>query len=280
MTLMRKLNQVIMLFVETFRQMGRGRIWALLLAYYILQALLLFAHYNFYSPVFYGLISAWSSVFGPVKAGAFSHYPTHFVTLPEIYGWAKIILAFLLEGLVLGTIAVAFAKIYFDDEDQRSVTLRNTLPLLPNLMAVWLIMNGLTMVAGLFLPQLFSPMLDGPRRLMAFNLVILPAFYIVILTPLFYALPAVAVYRINFLQALGRSWHYFVRRPFTTFFLTAFVIALPALVSGLTLYSADIVRKFKPETVVWLLFTSLFIEMIAYFFWMSLTVRFMAEPER
>ncbi|MDZ4723997.1 MAG: hypothetical protein SGI97_08865 [candidate division Zixibacteria bacterium] len=279
MTILGKINQVIFLFVETFRQFKQGRIWLVLLSYYILLALLLLAHYDFMSPLFSGIMSAWFSVFGPERATFYTHYPTQFILLPEFFGWAKFILGFLFEGFALGVIAIVFGRVYFGTKGQQS-PIKSTLPFMVQLMIVWLVINGLTLLSGVFLPKWFAPLLDGPRRIMAFNFVLLPSAYILILSPLFFALPSVVIFKENALKAIVRSLKIFASRPLTCIILSALILAGPALVSATAGYSPQLIQRFKPELVAGVLALGLLIELFASFFWMSTAAKFLSEKER
>ena len=71
----------------------------------------------------------------------------------------------------------------------------------------------------------------------------------------------------------------FVRRPFVCFFLATLVLALPVFIAALSSQTSDIVDKFRPELVYWLVLFGLLAEVPANFFWMGAAIRFLAEPE-
>jgi hypothetical protein len=274
------INRFIGLFVDTFKQFGRVRIWLVLLGYFLINWLLLYAHYNFVSPFFYGFISFWTGLFGDQQATGFTHYPGHFLLLPYFFGWAKLFLGILLEGAVLGAVAVMFYQSYHEIAKEERATFRQVFASWIHLELAWLLLNGLILAVNRFLPDLLRPWLAGsPRRTMAFEFAALPLIYVVILAVLFHMIPAAAVYRDHFFRALRRSFRLFLRRPFTSFFLSLLLLTVPVFVSIINGKSADIVQKFKPELVYWLLLAGLIVDVFFYFFWMGTAVRSLVDEE-
>ena len=280
MTIVASINRFIGLFVDTFRQFGRGRIWLVLLAYFLLNWLLLYSHYNFVSPVFYGFVKFWTGLFGEQQATGFTHYPGHFLLLPYFFGWAKFILGIVLEGAILGGVALMFYHGFLQIAKEERATFKRVLSSWIHLVLAWLLINGLILLANLYLPDLLQQWLAGsPRRVRAFEFVVLPIIYVVILAVLFYMIPSVALFRENFLKALKRSLRLFIRNPFTSFFLSLLVLLVPVYVSIISGRSAQIIDKFKPELVYWLLLAGLVVDIFFYFFWMGTAVRFLVDEE-
>jgi len=278
MGLIKSINQIIILFLDTLKQAGRLGIWLLLLGYFLVIWLLLYAHYNFLSPIFYPLISTWVSLFGEDSFTAFSHYPGHFLYLPYFFGWGKLLLGLLVEGLVLGGVAAMFADSFRKIARPDRTPFKSVLSLWLHLVLVWVVINGLTVVVNFFLPDLLQAFhQDSPRRLMAIRFVILPFILTVILALFYFAIPAVVVFRDNFLKALGRSLKLFFRRPVTCFFLAAIIMFVPYFISALP--TDVLIVKFKPELVYWVILVGLAVELLANYFWMGTAVRFLIEEE-
>ena len=82
MTILAGINRFIALFVETAKQLGRKRIWFLLFGYFLLNWLVLYAHYNFMSPVFSGFIRIWTGLFGEDQAVAERIDDAHVASAP------------------------------------------------------------------------------------------------------------------------------------------------------------------------------------------------------
>jgi len=278
MALVDDINRFLFLFADTFRLAGRGRIWWFLLVYFLLNWLLLYAHYNFLSPFFYTVVTGWLSLFGGETAAAFTHYPAHLYYLSDLFGWSKLALGLVLEGLVLGAVAVIFGRHFMGQRDTGSA-FRYVLPKWGYLVLAWAVINSLMLAAGEVLPGWLQPLFEGPRRSLAFALVVMPSVYILILALFFFTIPSVAVFGDNLFRALGRSLRIFVRKPFTCIFLSGAVLFFPIVVSILSGYSAGIIEKFKPELIYWILLTGLVLEMVANFFWMGVSVRFLIDEE-
>jgi hypothetical protein len=272
-------NRLVLLFVDTFRQLLRGRIWLILLAYYALQWLVLYAHYEFTSPLFHWLVSL-SLVFQDAnRATAFTHYPSHLVFLPAVYGTAKFVLGVIFEGLALGGVAALFHREFFARRPDAKPG--PVLPLWLNLTIVWLALNGLTLALSYALPAALASQLYSPKRLAIFSFIIMPAAFTMCVALFYYAVPVAVATRRNVFYALGRALKLFVKNPITTLALSAIIIAGPVFLAALSSgYAATIVEKFRPELVYWLLTLGLFVEMVASFFWMGTATRFLAdEPE-
>ncbi|MBN1211255.1 MAG: hypothetical protein JXA92_01640 [candidate division Zixibacteria bacterium] len=279
MGLIKSINQIIVLFLDTLKHVGRLRIWLLLLGYFLLIWLLLYAHYNFLSPLFYPLVSTWVSLFGEDSFKAFSHYPGQFLYLPYFFGWGKLLLGLLLEGLVLGGVAALFTDGFGKITGPARTSFKSLLSLWLPLVLVWVVINGLTVAVNFYLPDLLQAFhQDSPRRLMAVRFVILPFILAVILALFFFALPAVVVFRDNFLKALGRSVRLFLRRPITCFVLAAIIMFVPYYISAVP--TDVLIVKFKPELVYWIILAGLGAELLADYFWMGTAVRFLIEEER
>jgi len=274
------LNRIISLLVDTLRQIGRGRIWLWLLGYFLVSWFVLYALYDFTSPIFYGLVSMLIGVFGQQQATGFMHYPGHFLLLPYVFEYIKIGLSIIFEGLILGAAAILFYESYVDvDEDDRFAV--------GSLVKSWLhlalgfvIINGILLGLNIGLATaLRSYMEYSPRRVLAFEWVILPAVYAVVLGIFFHVLPSIAIYRENVFVAISKSVRVFFKNPISMFILAAIVLAVPIAISNFTAHPDTIVNKFTPELVYWVLAVGLFVDMIANFLWMGMSVRFLVDEE-
>jgi hypothetical protein len=156
MPIISSINRFIDLFIDTFKQFGRGRIWLLLFIYFLLNWLLLYSHYNFLSPVFYGFIQLWTSLFADPKEVGFTHYPGQFLLLPEIFGWARLCLSTILEGAFLGVAALMFYDSFLEVPKEERSSLKTILPSLIHLVLAWVLINGLILLVNLQLPDLLA----------------------------------------------------------------------------------------------------------------------------
>jgi len=276
--LLERINQFILLIIGTLRQFAQWRIWALLLPYYLLQWFVLYLLYSYPAGPLSGSVHGWSSLFGTERAAAFGHYPQHLLLLGEFSTWAKLLIGLVFEGLVLGLVASQFQRRFVGGQGLSAIS--RSLPWRwLNLTLVWAVINGLMLAAGQYLPSLLAPVLDGPRRLLAFSFVLMPLVFTAIFSVLFLAIPSVILFQDDALRAMVRSVRHFLRRPFTMFGLGIVILAVPILLGALASRPTGIVDSFKPELVYWILAGSLLAEMISAFFWMGMTVRYLSSEE-
>lgn len=280
MRLLDRINQFVYLFLDTIRQFGLGRAWLLLLGWFAVNFFVLFMHYDFTSPAFHGAMAVWLKLVGRIvgddAVAAFSYYPQQFFYLGEFFGWAKLLIGLLFEGLVLGLVARAFADRFEGEVNSNG---RPITSLWIQLSLAWLVINGLTVAAAYVIPQVLAPVLNGPRRIMAFSFIGMPLVYIGIFSFFMFVIPAIATRGDSFGQAILRSLRIWIRRPLTAIFMALLILVVPLLVSTFAGKPSQIIDTFRPEMVYWLLALGLFVEMIANFFWMGTTVRFLSEAD-
>lgn len=286
MSLVTNINQFLAAILDTFKKLGRGRIWLWLLSYFGLQALVLIAHWQWLSPVFHGPISTWLAIakvlpdtlLPDTSLTLFKHYPQHFLVLGAVFTWAKTIIALLFEGVVLGAIAILFHNAFLTPEGEPPIAVASVWAAWPKLIGAWLILNLCFIAINLGLPGLFGDLLaKNPRRQLALEFGVIPAAYTIILALFLVTIPAITTLGDGLFQALGRSLRLFGRRPFAMLFFAALILVLPLMIAGAAARSVDIVQKFQPELVAYLLMLGLVAEMIAYFFWMGVGTRFLLD---
>ena len=286
MPLIESLNWFLYLFIDTFHLVGRVKTWLLLALLFLLNWLILYAHYDFLSPLFYDVVIEWVGLVDQVgswiagtktsNAESYTHYPAHLYLMPEYFRWAKLILALLLEGLVLGAVARTFGK-YFIWRREDWAARRSFWVAWPNIVLAWIIINGLMFLTGFFLPVWLRPFLDGPGRELALSVVVLPSVFTLIMALFFFTIPSIAVLGDGIVIAVRRSLRIFHRYPITCLFLSGSILVAPIALSIVSGYSSEIIQRFDPALVYWTLFAGLVAEMIASFFWMGTAVRFLAE---
>lgn len=281
MSIVTGLNRLIDLFIETFRQMGRGRIWALLFIWLFLNVIVLIAHYDFTSPLFSGVMSLWSKLFGEQRATGFMHYPGHFLLMPDFFSWARFGLGTIIEGLLLGGIAVAFHDGYTHTTKEDRTTLRSLMPLWIHLTIGWLLINGLAVAFNVFLPNWLDSFLRySPRRQLLFYYAILPGIYMVLLAIFYLVIARIAIYRETIFRALKRSLRMFIHNPFTFLILSVLLLIVPSVISIILSRPDIIVDKFRPELVFWLILAGLLVDLLVYFVWIGTAVKFLHDEER
>lgn len=283
MAVLKNLNQFLGVLLDTLKNVIRVKIWGVLLLSFAISALLLYAHYNFLSPLFYGLVRVITSSVAAVTSGdadSFYHYPTHFLYLPWFFGWVKLILSVLIEVVFVAMAALLFYRRYNNVPASEARPLTSVFSSWPQLVLVALVFNLLVTGVSLLVPGLMTDFLEGsPRRQLALELGIMPFFYTLFMAMFLLALPSVAVYRQPFHKAIVRSLQFFVRRPFSTFFTAMIILAIPILVSAAANHPDIIIDKFRPELVFWLLLIGLLADVVANFIWMGTSVRYLIDEE-
>lgn len=271
-------NRLVLLFMDTLRQLFSGRIWVILFSYFALQWFVLYAHYQFMSPALGWIASITLQFQDPQRAAAFTHYPAHLVLLPGVFGWAKFAIGILVEGLVLGMVATEFLRRFRSPVAPSASGWGSFLRLWANLAIVWLVLNGLALALGEFVPNLLASKLYSPKRIAVFSFVLMPALFTVCAALFFYAVPILVSTRRSAFYALRRALVLCLRNPITTLVLAGLVIAGPVLIAAVSGgYATTIVDKFRPELVYWLLVLGIFVEMISVFFWMGVASRLWAD---
>ena len=148
------------------------------------------------------------------------------------------------------------------------------------MMLVWLVLNVLMVLAGEFLPGLFESFLaNSPRRIAVFNYAVMPLVYIGVFSLQFFAIPIAAVTNRGTMAAILDAFKLFLRNPVTAFFLAAFVLAIPAIIGAVNSDPGRIIDRFKPELAYWLLVIGLGAELVANFFWLGTSVRFIHDED-
>jgi len=280
MSIVLGINRLIGLFIDSLKQLGKGRILLWLLLYFVIDLLILEAHYYFTSPMLYGIMSAWTSLFPEQQVTGFSHYPGHFIMLPYFFEWGKLAVGLIVEGMLLGAAAILFYESYVDVPKEDRFKFRDILPSWIHLIIAYLIMNGFLVAISYIVPGLFSDWLAAsPRRILFFNWIVMPGIYIIIVSLFFYMIPSIAVYRDNVLQALGRSLKTFLKNPITTFVMVFIILAGSIIISNILSNPVKLVDNFKPEIVYWVLLGGLIVEFFMHFFWMGTTVRLLVDEE-
>ncbi len=280
MSLVDGINRFIALYVDTLKQIGRGKIWGLLFLYFIFDWLILYAHYDFFSPIFYGLVNPWVHLVNGRYATGFTHYPGHFLTLPYFFGWAKFYAGILVEGAVLGAVAMMFYYSYVRSAEKEEKTFGGVVYVWLQLVLAWLVINGIILIVNVKLPVMLHTLLTGsPRRIFVFTNMVQPFLYVLTVAFFFFSIPYVVVHQVSFARGLLESLKIFLKRPFMSFFLSLTVMLVPLILNLVINQEDAIVSKFRPELIYWLLVIGLVVDMFVNFLWMGTATRYLLEED-
>ncbi|UCD64988.1 MAG: hypothetical protein JSW34_06035 [Candidatus Zixiibacteriota bacterium] len=281
MGLVLSINYFLTLFLDTFRRLGGWRIWLVLGAYFLFEWLFLFAHYKFYWPVLIDILQPWLRLVNGQNAAGYTHYPGHFLLLPDFFDWTRFAVSILVKGVVLGVVAVLFSHGYTRGGQGYGRLLGGrTVFIWAQMVAAWLLVGGLVVIIYSVLPEMLSSSLAGaPRRIFFFKYMLQPALHIGALATVYFVIPVIAVRRVNFLRAVARSLTFFWRTPFTCLFLSAIIFFGHILLVQILARRAALVESFPPESIYWLLIAGLAMDIVIGFFWMGTASRYLVDQD-
>lgn len=280
MPLVAGLNRYISLLLTPFSFLRVWRMWQILGLYFLIVVTVLLAHRYFDLPLVHGVMSLWTSMFGQEQATGFSHYPGHFILLPYFFGWARFYVGLLVEGLVFGGLSVLFYDRMTSARGDERTRVRSMFSLWLSLSMGWLIIYGLWLLISLGLPELLDEWLRySPRRQAAFEFGLLPLLFVIVMSVMYFVLPAIAIYRESVWAATKRSVRLFIRMPFTFFFLALTIALVPLMISIIQGKAGTIVQKFSPELVYWITLVGVAADMAVIFMWVGSAVRMLVEEE-
>ena len=278
--MLKSINSFIALFIDTFKLFGRLKAWLLLLCILFVNWLLLYSHYQFTEPLFYSTVTWWTELWDVQYAGGFTHYPGHFILLAYYYSSAKLFIGFLLEGGLLGAVAVVFYKHIYANTDKINTSIKEKIMHWFHLSLAWGFLNGVLFAGYTFFPQILESFLDGsPRRQLLFEYGAIPLFNIIIVALFFFAIPYIAIYRTNVISGLKNSLLMFFKRPIYILFLSGVILSVPILISFILADSVELVSKFKPVMIYVLLLISIVVDLLVNFFWIGTAVNYLSEDD-
>lgn len=278
--MLKSINYFISLFLDTFKLFGRVKAWLFLLCIFFVNWLLLYSHYQFTEPLFYGFVSWWTELWDPQYAGGFTHYPGHFILLSYYYNEARWFVSLFIEGGLLGAVAVVFYRYIFTDIETPKFSIRASFINWIHVTLGWSFINCLLYAGYKYLPMLFESFLwSSPRRQMMFDYGVIPMFNIIVVALFFFTVPYIAIYRTNVINGLKNSILIFFKRPILTLFLSGALLLVPIILSLIMNNPVALVDKFKPVIVYWLLFGGIVVDLFVNFFWMGTAVNYLSDEE-
>lgn len=273
-------NFFIALFYDTARRLIVWRIWLILLLYFLLQWFVLYAHYKFYSPFFFGIIEPWTRYINPQSAMGFIHYPGQFLMLPYFFGLARFLLAIPIEGPLLGAVAVLIYRSYDGRWYPRPDSAGRMFYLWGQLVMAWFVVDGLMMLINTYLPEFLSSALYlSPRRILVFWYMFLPGLHIFLLSVFYLVIAYAAVLQVSFFRAVRLSLRCFLLRPLTCIMLAAVILIVPVIIGAVLHNASAVLERFRPEAVYLILLAGLAADAVIRFVWMGTAVRFILGQE-
>lgn len=279
MVFLNQLNRLLELYTFGLRYLLRLKNWWPFFVYFLLQFILLLVLVNFTNRyIFSWLEPVIGLLIGSEQAGAFSHYPGLYLFLPYIFQILKLIPGIVFEAVAVGLTVVLFIESYHGTSET-GYRYADVYSRWLQLVLTWVPITAILFAINWFAPRILEPLLVGsPRRMMIFE-VGLPLVTVAVYALFVYAVPAVIVYRTNFIAAFGKSLKFFARQPIFTFFLALIANVIPTVLYYLVGKSDFIIADFAPELVFYLLFITIIIDMVIYIIFIGAVTRFLIEEK-
>jgi len=273
-----KVNRMIGLYLVPIRLFFRPIIWAPFAFYAALLLLILALLVSYTNPVIYPILSPLVGLTGEHNAEYFGHYPGLYLLLPYIFQWFKLIASLLFECLAIGLTSILFIRAIKPTE-KNDLKLSSGFARWPSMFVVWFVISGIIFLTNWFAPDLFRDFLIGsPRRITAFNIALKVA-NIIVYSIFIYAVPAIAVYGNNILQAFRTTISLFARYPIFTIILVSIPYLLTVPTSFLSEKVGTIVDRFSPGLVAYVLLAGIIVDMIVNFLLTGAVIKLLAEDE-
>ena len=276
--MLESLNRYFAAWLATLKTMFMPWVWGPFLVLAVIQGIVLWMLLIAPSPAFGGwpiaLLRYW---FGPMVG----HYPAHLVATPYMFFRLSILVYGVFGVATYGVATAAFAKKFTGRWDSPEsfvhVTIRKYFPLF----VIWLVSTAVVFFALARFPDIFADWTFGsPRRgvlIDALSRVIVVAF----MSLWAYTTVALVVEGAALLAAVKLSMRRFLRRPLATFFLLGIPYAITIPFSLIAAEAPDLVRQFRPETIIFALILVIISQFVANIITCgSVTHYYLSEPGR
>jgi hypothetical protein len=273
------LNRLIGFYITILKATLRLNIWWPFFLYALVQAAVLFGCLNYVHPMVNPILSPLVTLLGEAEAEMFAHYPGLYLLLPMVFQWGKLAVGFLFEGLTIGLTVILFLR-YYNPESAAEWKLSEVIRRWPQLLLGWLVISTILFMINWFIPGYFVDYIHGsPRRrlLLDFGL---KAVTVGVYSLFIYTLPAIIIYRQNFVKALRFSLGFFVRYPIFSFFLALIPYLLSLPISYISTRTELVVLKFRPELVFYVLLVGIAIDLIINFTLAGTVTRFILDEKK
>ncbi|MDM7913951.1 MAG: hypothetical protein ACE15D_05625 [Candidatus Eisenbacteria bacterium] len=260
---MRQISLLLWSWIETTRNLGRGRLWAPLLLLAIAQWLVLLLLTQFHQPILTPVLAPLIRLLVGEPA---LHYPVFYQALPELNNWFSIVL-----DVVLGAWLIGAAFLLFWQADRPGELpqggISRAAGAYGKLVAARLPLAILVVAILFLLPRVVfagqAEMSGSTQRFVRFATILVGS----ILEGLFlYAPLAILVEGRGVKSALSRSFSFARRMPLATAGAVFFPNLIQIPVSYVLRRSDEIIRKLSPEMIGWVLFLMILVFTVVAFY--------------
>ena len=275
MSLLAKINNFILTYLEVFKSLKRFSLWLPFFVYALFQVILLFILLSFTSPILAGVFVP---LFKKMYGEAILHYPTFFAFLPAVFNRANLLVGLFL-GIILDGAAFFMFCSYFTQKRFSFLSgIKVALSKYWMLLALGILKLPVILVMRIPFWLLRDMVTGSPRREFALEVgcIILGVIYTGIFV---YATPAIIWHRKKLFRAIADSWSIFIGNFFSTFLFIFIPVLINFPVNFLKRQSPTLVTKFSPEIVAWVVVLGVIVSILANFFSSGAVAKFYLGEE-
>ncbi len=269
------------LYGQTLRQTAKGRLWLPLLIHGILLFVVALIHYHIFSPVAGPIIRAWVSVVNADYAGAFFHYPAHFIFMPYFFGQAQMLLNIFIEALLFGIVINMFIALYRGQKPAFMQSAGHALRRYLQLTVVWFVVIGALYLLNTYFFDLVENVFGyslraAPRRQTAAEFT-LRGLTILVYAACIFLLPGIMAGGASLWQRISRGFATAFRHPFVAIGLVLIPYLIGFIPSWALAHADKIVTNFSPELIFYLILVSIGLDVIINFILLGTAVKFFMD---
>lgn len=247
---MRQLSLLLWSWIETSRNLGRGRLWGPFLAFAAIQCFAVLLFTQFHRPILGELVVP---ILRALGGGAVLHYPAFYMALPTLFSRGSLILDLFLGSWLFGAAFLFFWQADRPTEPERGGFAKAT-------KAWWKLVGArLPVAAGLVLIVFVLPgVLVGSQETMGATQIRLFRYGTILLGSVIealflYAALAILVERRSIFGAIQRSFHVARQIPLATLCAVLIPNLVQIPIAYVLRHSQTIVFRLSPEMVAWAL---------------------------
>ncbi len=265
------------LYGQTFRQVGRIKLWVPLLIQAFLMLILALMHLYIFSPVISPVIKAWTGIFRPELANAFFHYPAQFVFMPYFFGQAQMVVNLVVEAFLFGIVIDLFIALYHGRKPVFMTSVGNALRRYFQLMLVWFVVLGALYLLNTyffdFVEKVIGFSLQAAPRRRAGAEFLLRGITIVVYAACIFLLPSLMAGTGSWLSRIKHGFTVAMRHPFVALGLVLIPYLVGFLPSWALSNASTVVTNFSPDLVFYLILISIGLDVILNFFMLGTAVK-------
>jgi len=234
-----------------------------------LQASIVWALWSFPDYSAQGAVSALMSLFPEDTAAAFRHYPQHLELLPSVFGWTRLVLGLLCEGLVVAAVAGVVVRFRHDLASARACS-RSGLNRWFSVSLVWAVSVGAVQVTMLVAPAVIHSIpAESAKLFLLLRFVVLPGICAGLLAALASAIPCQIAFGQGLGASLGASVRALARHPLASLVTSVPLVAALVVAGLVTDSSGPVAARWGVEAIPPAVLGAEILRLCAVVFWAS-----------